>query len=136
MKKLICLIVVLLVIPTIALSEPDLSGLTYDQLVAFQHYITMEIMQRPEWKEIEVPKGQWIVGVDIPAGTYCILSPKESCHLCVWGYEVKDYSTNGGLLYNDIIDEGSKIGKIKLKEGCVLDIDEDVIISPAIVLSF
>lgn len=29
-------------------------------------------MSRPEWKAVEVPAGEWIIGQDIPEGYYSI----------------------------------------------------------------
>ena len=135
MKRAFIIALAIVLVTSVAYAAPDLTELTYDQLIALQHYITHEIMRRPEWKEISVPKGHWVIGVDIPEGYYCI-TPKTYCYLRLWGYEYNDYSTNGGLLYHDSIDTGEKLGKIWLQEGWVLDVDNDIIMSPPVVLGF
>ena len=44
--------------------------MTYDELVALQERLLLEIMDRPELKEVEVPMGIWDIGKDIPAGRW------------------------------------------------------------------
>ena len=132
MKKLICLLLIICLFPVIAAADSlDLSDLSYDQLVALQHYITMEIMKRPEWKEVNVPAGKWIVGVDIPEGEYSIKPYNGGAYITI--IDTKgEYVTYGGIRNED-----NAIGKIWLKEAYTVEIDGGTLtFAPAIVLGF
>ena len=73
MKKLVSLLLVFFLFQACASAVmPDLSGLTYDELVQLKSMINLEIWQREEWQEVTVPQGVWIVGEDIPAGTWTV----------------------------------------------------------------
>lgn len=50
----------------------DLSGLSFDELVALKDRINLAIWNSQEWQEVTVPQGVWIVGEDIPAGTWTV----------------------------------------------------------------
>ena len=76
MKKLITLILALaLILAPAAMAEIDLSGMSFDELVALQKQVIAAIMQTDEWQEVEVPAGTYIVGDDIPAGRWTIKAP-------------------------------------------------------------
>lgn len=55
-----------------AAADVDLSGLSYDELVALRDQINLAIWNSQEWQEVTVPAGVWIVGEDIPAGHWTI----------------------------------------------------------------
>ena len=134
MKKLICLLLILCLSPAIALAAPpDLSVYSYDQLVALQHYITMEIMKRPEWKEVTVPGGTWYVGVDIPAGEYSI-SPAADGR----GAFLEIYNTKGKeIVYQGVRNESNSVGKVQVEEGYTIVIDGgSLLFAPAVILGF
>lgn len=50
----------------------DLSGLSFDELVALKDQINLAIWNSQEWQEVTVPQGVWKVGEDIPAGTWTV----------------------------------------------------------------
>lgn len=50
----------------------DLSGLSYNELVALKDQINIAIWKSQEWQEVTVPQGVWLVGEDIPAGRWTI----------------------------------------------------------------
>ena len=133
MKKVAALIIALIIcaFSLSAFAAPNLSGYTYDQLVALQHYITQEIMSRPEWKEVEVPSGIWIVGKDIPVGTYSI-------HPTARGAFLRVYTDKNKMIANQgIRTESQAVGKIVLLEGYQVDVsDGSLIFSPPISLGF
>lgn len=131
-KLLITLLLVCMIIPMAA--ADDLSSLTYDQLIALRDQINAEIVSRPEWKEVEVPLGQWKVGTDIPAGTYRIYAPKQAL-INVWKKAPKDYS-NDGMLINQIIPAGTEFGRLVLEEGWIFTTTKPVIFSPPASLGF
>ena len=133
MKKfLITLLVVCMIIP-IAASE-DLSSLSFDQLIDLRNQINAEIASRPEWKEVEVPVGQWVIGEDIPAGTYRIYAPKQAL-INVWKNAPQDYKNNG-LLINQIIKAKGEFGRLVLEEGWIFTNTNPVIFTPPASLGF
>lgn len=72
MKKLVALLVLLLVLPVAAQADVDLSGMTFDELVALSDQINLAIWNSQEWQEVTVPQGLWKVGEDIPEGHWTI----------------------------------------------------------------
>lgn len=66
----------------------DLSGLSFDELVALKTKIDLAIWNSQEWQEVTVPQGVWVVGEDIPAGTWTVTCATEPgwryCYLD-WG---------------------------------------------------
>ena len=75
MKKLVSLVVVLVLVSSVALATTvsfDFSGLSLAQLVEVQQQLTMAMWATEEWQEVEVPQGIWVVGEDIPAGTWTV----------------------------------------------------------------
>ena len=88
---------------------------------------------------ILVPVGQWRVGEDIPAGMYSIKPGPNvrSTYLKIWGNEPDDWITNGGLVFHKIIKEDNQtIGKIELKDGWLVIVDDPVIFDVPITLGF
>ena len=81
MKKLITVILLLaLVLPVVSLADlPDISNLTYDELVQLKDQINLAMWNCEEWQEVTVPVGVWVVGEDIPVAHWSIsLSPNTS----------------------------------------------------------
>ena len=81
MKKLITVILLLaLVLPVVSLADlPDISNLTYDELVQLKDQINLAMWNCEEWQEVTVPAGVWVVGEDIPVAHWSIsLSPNTS----------------------------------------------------------
>lgn len=73
MKKLFFLFLATLLLFSSASADPiDLSGLSFDELVALRDQINLAIWNCQEWQEVTVPAGVWIVGQDIPAGHWSI----------------------------------------------------------------
>lgn len=78
MKKLIsclCVFALVLALAPAAFAEWDLSGLSFDELVALKDQINMAIWNSAEWQEVTVPQGVYQVGADIPAGKWTIKVP-------------------------------------------------------------
>lgn len=77
MKKVIAICITLALILALAvpaLADVDLSGLSFDELVALKSQIDLELFARPEWQSVEVPQGLYLVGRDIPAGKWTVKS--------------------------------------------------------------
>ena len=131
MKRTIALLLILVCISGIAAADTDLSSMTFDELVALNKAVVMEIMTRPEWKEVTVPGGTWIVGKDIPAGTYSITPAKGGGFITV-----KDASGKN-IVNQGIRNAENAIGRVELLDGYTVYIERgSVIFSPAIGLGF
>lgn len=56
---------------------PDISGLTFDELVELREQLNLAIWQSADWQEVTVPAGTWTIGEDIPAGHWT-LTPMDN----------------------------------------------------------
>ena len=131
MKKLFSVILLVCMIPVFA-SASDLKDLSFDELLALQKSVVSEIMSRPEWKEVTVPGGSWTVGVDIPAGSYCISAGEKGAYVTI-----ERPGEIFSIVSQGVRNDSNKIGKIDLKAGDVVTIDNgSVVFSPAIGLGF
>lgn len=73
MNKVVAILFLLAwMIPAFALADVDLSGMSYDELVALKDQINKAIWDSEKWEEVTVPQGVWKVGEDIPAGHWTI----------------------------------------------------------------
>lgn len=72
MKKLVLFTLLLIAFSVPALAEVDLSGMTYDELVALKDQINLAMWNSQEWQEVTVPQGVWKIGEDIPEGHWTI----------------------------------------------------------------
>ncbi len=92
MKKILSalLVLILLTSASLGMAEVDLTGLSYDELVALKAQVDLAIWESEEWQEVTVPQGVYEVGVDIPVGHWTIL-PADG------GYS---YVTCGDMLDN------------------------------------
>lgn len=116
MKKLITVILILaLLLPAAALAEiPDISGLSSDELIELSHEIQLMLFSEKLVQGITVEQGKYIVGEDIPAGTYRIeitgtggyydLYDRQGGAIIASGLTGKTYSVYG-------------IGKLVLEDG-------------------
>ena len=79
MKKIICLLLVLLLFPVISLADlPDLSGLSFNELITLREQVNLSLWNSSEWQEVEVPAGFYSIGKDIPAGHWTIIPAPDS----------------------------------------------------------
>lgn len=97
----------------------DLSGLSYDELIALHKRVGLAIIQSDEWKEVTVPVGTYIVGKDIPAGDYTVTYEGriQACLSISFDGVVLGFHILNPTVYNT-----DSIGKLSLSEGQVLDI--------------
>ena len=99
MKKLIsylCVFALVLALLPAAFAEWDLSGLSYDDLVALKDQVQRAMWDSADWQEVTVPQGVWEVGADIPAGKWTILAVPSGHTYIKIGPETK----NGGTEVN------------------------------------
>lgn len=118
MKKLICLIIILM-IPVTALAE--YSSMTFDELVSLREKLLLEIMNRPEWEETELDAGSYRVGRNIPSGIYRIVPKNTYVTLSVY---------DGSKMICNYAIYGEEIGRLVLDDGDRLEIDATIIIMP------
>ena len=130
-KKIISVVILvaLLFSFSLAVAETNLSEMSYDELIALQKDITNEIMSRPEWKEVEVPAGQYTIGVDIPAGWYS-MKPKSK-----WDSVYLRWYPNPDNDYWDYL-RTDDIARFELKEGMRIYLEQTTIFAPARSLGF
>lgn len=85
MKKLITVVLaVALILPAVSMADlPDISGLSFDELVQLKEQINLAIWNSQEWQEVTVPPGIWEIGKDIPAGHWSLRLPEgsEPCYI-------------------------------------------------------
>lgn len=108
---LVFLLVVSFVPASVSAEKIDFSDLSLDQLIMIKTWVTEEIAERTkDKKEVRVPMGEYIIGTDIPSGTYTITC-KDFCA------SVSVYSSSGSLIDLYFINENDSIGKINLQQG-------------------
>ncbi len=106
MKKLIALLLVLVLLLSASLAdeEPvdyfdldapaseryDLSGMSYEELVAMKDQINLAMWNSQEWQEVIVPNGTWKIGEDIPAGHWTITSRIDCFNTIIYSNEMDD----------------------------------------------
>ena len=103
MKRILLVVLVMLLVIGGAMAEGiDLSGMSFDELVALKEQINLAIWNSQEWQEVEVPKGVWTVGEDIPAGTWTIKAADGLTAYVNWGDKLNETGTDvtfGGSIY-------------------------------------
>lgn len=98
----------------VTLEDNPLTEWSTERLYSMIAWIEAEIARREDRdKKVEVPSGIYIVGYDIPIGTYTITS-KDS-----FGY-IQVHDQNDEYIFNSVPDEGEKIGKVDLKYGYIV----------------
>ena len=91
MKRFICFLFVMLLFPVVSLADlPDLSGLSYDELVQLRDQINLAMWNSEEWQEVTVPPGLWKIGEDIPVGHWTIRLGVNHGYDTVWYFEQPD----------------------------------------------
>lgn len=113
MKKIIAILLVLLLCPIWCLAEVDLTGMTYDELVALKDQINLAIWSSEEWQEVEVPYGVWVVGEDIPVGKWTIKAVDGIEAVVYWGNELD--ASGVEISYKGDIYEGERITSVNYR---------------------
>ena len=143
MKKLFAFLFVItllfMVITPFSLADNiDLSSYSWDELVALSTQINLELMSRPEFKEVKVPTGAYKIGVDIPAGKWTITASYGMCEV-YWGKALDEYGVE--IPYTSRIDDLDDWGNKSsvtwdLKEGTYIVITRNpVLFTPYVPVS-
>ena len=143
MKRFFCLLFVLLLLPVISLSDlPDISGLSFDELVQLRDQIQFAMWNSEQWQEVTVPAGTWKIGEDIPVGHWSI---KMSGHgyTIVWYCEKVDklgqpVCFGAQYIHKDVASEDfqafdeeyAHVIDFDMEEGWFLYFTDPVILSP------
>lgn len=109
-----------------AFADVDLSAYTQEELLALRDSINQELLKRGIEKEVEVPPGIYVVGEDIPAGTYTITT-----HATSWFCSLNVSNKSGKKVFYGSFNNGEKIGKLVLEDGFTVEIEyEAAVFSP------
>ena len=126
MKRLLCaLLIVSLFLPALAVAEVDVKALSTEELIALRLSIVQELMDRGEMKSATVPTGEYIIGEDIPAGSYSVTTDQILVTLIIGDYD--------GMY---VVTPDSPIGKITLKAGDKIQVTSKVFLAKYAGLSF
>lgn len=125
MKKVLVLLLVLsmLLVPTATADTGiDYTSMTDAELVTVRDACIKELGKRGfASKDVTVPVGTYVVGEDIPAGSYTITFASSSGFARVSVYdEGKSYSS-----FSEQVAKDSPIGKVVLKNGQTIEINYD-----------
>ena len=116
MKKLLTVLIVLALLGAAALAEQiDLSGMSYEDLLALRQQVDAAIWASDGWQEVEVPAGVYTIGEDIPAGRWSV-SPTGVVAAITLYPDKSDYT---GQTYNILTTAAIMEG-----ESCNLDASE------------
>lgn len=100
MKKLIPVILALLLIPASCFADIDLSGMSYDDLVALSKQVGIAMMEHEDFESVVVPANIWAVGEDIPEGTW-VLTSANGDYVSVQYGKTLDSSLNSLAIFGD-----------------------------------
>ena len=90
MKKLILLLLVLALLPVGCFADlPDISGLSFDELIQLNRQVRQALWASDEWKEVKVPAGVYKIGEDIPSGQWSIQAPSGSYVYIAYGTNIE-----------------------------------------------
>ncbi len=144
MKRFLCVAVVLVFIPLISFADfPDISGLSYDELVQLKDQINLAIWNSNEWQEVTVPGGTWKIGEDIPAGHWSIRLAAKHDYAYIYYFEEPDefgkpYARGTKHLYQAIATEDWNVFEneyihsydIDMKDGWYFYCEKSTIFTP------
>lgn len=131
MKRFLSVLVTLSLFVTCAFAESvDLEGMTTDDLVALRDAVNAELSKRNfAEKEVIVPAGTYIIGEDIPAGTYTFRSTGDLIRIDITGSK--------GVYAGHVLMKDELVGKQPLEEGWTITIAFGaVIFTPYVGLGF
>lgn len=145
MKKVITICITLFLILTLApaaFADVDLSGMSFDELVALKDQVQRAMWDSADWQEVTVPQGVWQVGADIPAGKWTIVCGGKNYTDIEIADSLKDNGTKAAfppkasaVIYNTssiVYDEGDlKEWTVDLHDGeYVVISDADAVFTP------
>ena len=84
MKRLLSVLLLLCLLPVLSFAyDPDLSSLSFDELISLREQVNLALFNSDGWQSVEVPAGFYQIGIDIPAGHWTITpAPDNRFNLC------------------------------------------------------
>lgn len=76
-----------------ARAEIDLSGLSFQELLALSEQVNLALWQSDEWQEVTVPAGMYKIGEAIPAGKWVITAAPGQSVFIEYGDAVNNAKT-------------------------------------------
>lgn len=128
MKKVVMLVLALVMVGAVALAEVDLSGMTFDELVALRKQVDQAIWASDGWQEVEVPGGEYEVGPEIPAGKWTVSADSLLTMMEVYSSEEKKGSFDG-LIDSKVLSNNEPYN-VTLKEGQYVTLSDAVTFKP------
>lgn len=128
MKRVALLVLVILLVGSLAVAEVDLSGMTYDEMVELRDQLDKAIWASDGWQYVQVPGGDYDVGVDIPAGRWTLVGVDSYSSFQVYkSRELKDdYSFD--TLYESL--DHNQHYNITLEDGQYIEISGTIAFQP------
>ena len=129
MKKLITIVLILaLILPGIAMADlPDISNLSSEELIELSKQIQIRLFSENLINGVTVPAGRYIVGEDIPAGTYRMEVVYKDSGGYVYFYESEDKKISFKESFLGEYWGVEEIGKMVLQDGNVIDISNNAL---------
>lgn len=128
MKKLIALILTALLLLSAACAEDwqdKLAEYSLEELQTMAAAYSAEIIRRTT-ESFEIPKGTYIIGEDIPAGTYRLERLNSSGSVKAWADEKATKDAYGYFFYESLTRDDPVIGKLKLQAGNIIELESTV----------
>lgn len=124
MKRLITILLIIMLVFGCAAAE--ITDMSLEELFTLRDQINQEILARKQ-KEFKVPSGVWVIGEEIPAGSYSIASPLHFGTATVYKSQEKGFSNLVGefAIYVD-----DPLGKITLENGWIIILSQSMIFAP------
>lgn len=97
MKRALCIILALVLVFALApaaFADVDLSGMSFDELVALKDQINLALWNSADWQEVTVPQGIYKVGADIPAGKWTIKTSADGYSAVKIGSQLDENGTD------------------------------------------
>lgn len=102
MRKLLFALLLALMLPIGGIADVDLSGMSYEELVALRDQLNLAIWNSAEWQQVTVPQGLWEVDKDIPSGHWTICPVPESSVSIYYGNALKENGMEVSFLSDNI----------------------------------
>jgi ABC-type phosphate/phosphonate transport system substrate-binding protein len=125
MKRLFSLLLVFLICASVPAFAIDMTSLSNDELIQLRSDLADEMLSRGMTASMKIPTGDYIIGEDIPAGSYTVTTDQVLVSITVGDYE---------SMY--VLTPDSPIGKLSLEDGKKFCITSAVTLTKYTGLSF
>ena len=133
MKKIICIVsLICLLITSTAFAEVDISGLSFEELVALQTKVNQALWDSDGWNQVTVPEGVYKIGEDIPAGRWTLKRAKNDYTYMRVGKRFTEGKVSGYTFTSEVEEETNLI----LEEGSYIEILHNPLVFTPYVASF